>query len=152
MRKAKGLVLVGMICVLIISLLAGCAKSGDKSADTSMTDTPTKTEKEKVTISAMVQQSRYYDGLKAMISKLEKEENIVIDVQVVPDAESLNMIKMKLNSGEAPDMIDYNVPAVYDIVDAAGNFADLSNEAWVANLLVPDNVVNKDGKFTVFHF
>ena len=80
MRKAKGLVLVGMVCVLIISLLAGCAKSGDKSADTSMTDTPAKTEKEKVTISAMVQQSRYYDGLKAMISKLEKEENIVIDV------------------------------------------------------------------------
>lgn len=152
MRKAKGLVFVGMVCVLIISLLAGCAKSGDKSADTSMTDTPTKTEKEKVTISAMVQQSRYYDGLKAMISKLEKEENIVIDVQVVPDAESLNMIKMKLNSGEAPDMIDYNVPAVYDIVDAAGNFADLSDEAWVANLLVPDNVVNKDGKIYGFPF
>ena len=36
-----------------------------------------------------------------MIEKLEKEENIVVDVQVVPDAESLNMIKMKLNSGEA---------------------------------------------------
>ena len=48
----------------------------------------------------MVQQSRYYDGLQKMIEKLEKEENIIVDVQVVPDAESLNMIKMKLNSGE----------------------------------------------------
>ena len=44
----------------------------------------------------MIQQSRYYDGLQAMIDKLKEEENIIIDVQVVPDAESLNMLKMKV--------------------------------------------------------
>ena len=44
-----------------------------------------------------------------MIQKLEEEENIKIDAQIVPDDESLNMIKMKLNSGECPDIIDYNV-------------------------------------------
>ena len=63
------------------------------------------------------------------------------------------MIKMKLNSGEAPDIIDYNIPAVYDIVDPASNFADLSDEAWVDSLLIPDNVTNKDdGKIYGFPF
>ena len=65
-----------------------------------------------------------------MIQKLEEEENIKIDAQIVPDDESLNMIKMKLNSGECPDIIDYNVPAVYDIIDPASNFADMTGEAW----------------------
>ena len=108
---------------------------------------------EAVTISAMIQQSRYYDGLQAMIDKLKEEENIIIDVQVVPDAESLNMLKMKLNSGEAPDIIDYNIPAIYDIVDPAKNFADMSNEAWVGRLQIPDNVTCKaDGKIYGFPF
>lgn len=63
-----------------------------------------------------------------MIQKLEEEENIKIDAQIVPDDESLNMIKMKLNSGECPDIIDYNVPAVYDIIDPASNFADMTGK------------------------
>lgn len=149
MKNTKKLVSVGLTCALSVGLLAGCNSS--KSADNQAAEN--KKSDEKVTISAMIQQSRYYDGLQAMIEKLEKEENIVVDVQVVPDAESLNMIKMKLNSGEAPDIIDYNIPAVYDIVDPASNFADLSDEEWVDSLLIPDNVKNKDdGKIYGFPF
>lgn len=106
----------------------------------------------KVTITALVQQSRNFDGLQEMIKKLEEEENIVVDVQVVPDDESLNIIKMKLNSGECPDLIDYNIPAVYDIVDPAGNFADLSDEEWVGKLKIPANVTADDGKIYGFPF
>lgn len=63
------------------------------------------------------------------------------------------MLKMKLNSGEAPDIIDYNIPAIYDIVDPAKNFADMSNEAWVGRLQIPDNVTCKaDGKIYGFPF
>ena len=149
MKNTKKVVSIGLACTLSVGLLAGCGTSKETGTQT----TQNKDGNEKVTISAMVQQSRYYDGLQAMIEKLEKEENIIVDVQVVPDAESLNMIKMKLNSGEAPDIIDYNIPAVYDIVDPASNFADLSDEAWVDNLLIPDNVKNKeDGKIYGFPF
>ncbi len=149
MKNTKKVVSIGLACALSVGLLAGCGTSKENGTQT----TQEKNSNEKVTISAMVQQSRYYDGLQAMIEKLEKEENITVDVQVVPDAESLNMIKMKLNSGEAPDIIDYNIPAVYDIVDPASNFADLSDEAWVDNLLIPENVTNKeDGKIYGFPF
>lgn len=38
-------------------------------------------------------------------------------------------------------------------MDPASNFADLSDEAWVDNLLIPDNVKNKeDGKIYGFPF
>ncbi len=144
MKKMNKAISVGLACVVGVSLFSGYGGAEVVSA---------KTKDEKVTISAMVQQSRYYEGLQAMIEKLEKEENIIVDVQVVPDAESLNMIKMKLNSGEAPDIIDYNIPAVYDIVDPANNFADLSDEEWVDKLLIPDNVTYKeDGKIYGFPF
>ena len=148
---------IGLACVMGVGLLSGCGSETSGTEPTGTTEnvgvTQEKQGDEKVVITAMVQQSRYYDGLKAMIEKLEKEENIVVDVQVVPDAESLNMIKMKLNSGEAPDIIDYNIPAIYDIVDPASNFADMSGEAWVERLLIPDNVTYKDdGKIYGFPF
>lgn len=108
---------------------------------------------EKVTITALIQQSRNFDGLQEMIKKLEEEENIIVDAQIVPDGEALNMIKMKLNSGEAPDIIDYNVPAIYDAVDPAQYFADMSEEEWVQKLVIPGNVECKaDGKIYGFPF
>ena len=108
--------------------------------------------KEKVVVTALIQQSRNFEGLQKMIQKLEEEENIKIDAQIVPDDESLNMIKMKLNSGECPDIIDYNVPAVYDIIDPASNFADMTGEAWTDRLVIPGNVTAKDGKIYGFPF
>ena len=103
-------------------------------------------------VTALIQQSRNFEGLQKMIQKLEEEENIKIDAQIVPDDESLNMIKMKLNSGECPDIIDYNVPAVYDIIDPASNFADMTGEAWTDRLVIPGNVTAKDGKIYGFPF
>lgn len=105
------------------------------------------------TLTAMIQQSRYYNGLQAMIEKLKTEENITIDVQVIPDTEFLNMLRMKLNAGEAPDLIDYNIPAIYEIVDPGRNFADLSQEEWTKRLLFPENVTcRSDGKIYGFPF
>ena len=157
MKKINKLMAVGLTCMMGVGLLSGCGSEASGTEPAGSTEnagvTQEKQSDEKTVITAMVQQSRYYDGLQKMIEKLEKEENIVVDVQVVPDAESLNMIKMKLNSGEAPDIIDYNIPAIYDIVDPASNFADLSDEAWVDQLLIPDNVTYKeDGKIYGFPF
>lgn len=157
MKKINKLMAVGLTCMMGVGLLSGCGSEASGTEPAGNTENAGVTQEnqsdEKTVITAMVQQSRYYDGLQKMIEKLEKEENIVVDVQVVPDAESLNMIKMKLNSGEAPDIIDYNIPAIYDIVDPASNFADLSDEAWVDQLLIPDNVTYKeDGKIYGFPF
>ncbi len=127
-----------ILCLCLLLLIFGMAVYGFSGSDT---------------ITAMIQQSRYYNGLQAMIEKLKVEENITIDVQVIPDMEFLNMLRMKLNAGEAPDLIDYNIPAVYDIVDPAKNFADLSGEEWVGRLLFPEHVTcREDGKIYGFPF
>lgn len=145
--KKKRLLAVLMAAAMTFSLAAcGSGGSGNASGEGASESGETQT------ITMLVQQSRNFDGLQEMIKKLEEDENIVIDVQVVPDDESLNMIKMKLNSGECPDLIDYNVPAIYDIVDPAENFADMSDEEWVSKLKIPENVTADDGKIYGFPF
>lgn len=151
---------MSIAAVLTVSLLAACSTSPAPAtvteapgAESKATEAPAKeTNKEPVKITALVQQSRNYDGLQNMIEKLKEEENITVDVQVVPDGESLNMIKMKLNSGEAPDMIDYNVPAIYSIIDPEQNFADLSDCEFVDRMTIPENAMYTDGKIYGFRF
>lgn len=145
--KKKRLLAVLMAAAMTFSLAAcGSGGSGNASGEGESESGGTQT------ITMLVQQSRNFDGLQEMIKKLEEDENIVIDVQVVPDDEALNMIKMKLNSGECPDLIDYNVPAIYDIVDPAENFADMSDEEWVSKLKIRENVTADDGKIYGFPF
>ena len=59
----------------------------------------------------MVMQSRNYTGLQKMVAKLAEDENITIDFQVIPDDQFDNILKMKVNSGEAPDIIALQFPA-----------------------------------------
>ena len=163
----KSVFAIAAACMVTVGALAGCGGQGkDTAAEGPQTEsvkaeaskeqqeTPAKEagSKEKVVVTALIQQSRNFEGLQKMIQKLEEEENIKIDAQIVPDDESLNMIKMKLNSGECPDIIDYNVPAVYDIIDPASNFADMTGEAWTDRLIIPGNVTAKDGKIYGFPF
>lgn len=163
----KSVFAIAAACMVTVGALAGCSGQGkDTAAEVPQTEsvkaeaskeqqeTPAKEagSKEKVVVTALIQQSRNFEGLQKMIQKLEEEENIKIDAQIVPDDESLNMIKMKLNSGECPDIIDYNVPAVYDIIDPASNFADMTGEAWTDRLVIPGNVTAKDGKIYGFPF
>ena len=165
MKQRKLLALL-LSCAMAAGVLAGCGNkteapaAGAETTEAEVTEAAEETEPEAaetekgepVVITALIQQSRNFDGLQKMIQKLEEEENIKIDAQIVPDEESLNMIKMKLNSGECPDIIDYNVPAIYDIVDPAANFADMTGEEWTSRLIIPDNVTAKDGKIYGFPF
>ena len=71
-----------------------------------------------------------------------------MDLQIVPDDQYNNLLQMKINSGEAPDMIDYNLPAIYGLIDPETYLADLSDEEWVGNLKNPDVVTHPiSGKF-----
>lgn len=149
--------IAGMMAFTLVVGLAACGGTppapSSSAPAASAEAAPEAAKNEPVTITALIQQSRNYDGLQKMIQKLKEEENITVDAQIVPDEESLNMIKMKLNSGEAPDIIDYNVPAIYDIVDPVQYFADMSGEAWTSKLVIPDNVKHKaDGKIYGFPF
>lgn len=152
-KEMKKFIAALLACVLVFGLVACGSNATPKTTEDASANTAKADGKKPVTITALIQQSRNFDGLQEMIKKLEAEENIIIDAQVVPDGEALNMIKMKLNSGEAPDIIDFNVPAIYDIIDPAEYFADMSGEEWTKNLLIPENVTcRQDGKIYGFPF
>lgn len=144
--------------VLLATSLMACSSSDDSSTATADTTATTETASEEaeatssepVTLSVMMQQSRVYPGLEAMIEKLEEEENIIFDMQILPDDEYKSVLQMKLNSGEAPDLIDYNTNNFVDLNPNA-NLYDLSDTTWAAELINPD-VVTYDDKIYAFPF
>jgi raffinose/stachyose/melibiose transport system substrate-binding protein len=99
-----------------------------------------------VKLTATVMQGRNVPGLQKMVDKLKAEENIELDIQVIPDAQYDNLIKMKINSGEAPDLIDYNQPQICGVLPPEQYLYDLSDRPWVDKLIAKDNQKWTDGK------
>ena len=95
MKKKKLLKVLSGVCVVTMSLgmLSGC---GGNSTDSDGQTGKQETRK----VSAMVQQSRNYKGLQKMVDKLEEEEGIVIDMQIVPDDQYVNLLQMKVNQAK----------------------------------------------------
>ncbi|MGL1890968.1 MAG: ABC transporter substrate-binding protein [Spirochaetaceae bacterium] len=128
--KFTKLIMMFLMTMICSSLFA--SGNNEKPAGTEKVE-----KKQKRELTAMLLQSRNFDGLQEMIAKLEAEENIVIDLQVIPDDQYDNLLKIKVNSGVAPDIMDYNVPHIYDILDPDKHFEDLSDQPWVSKLVNP---------------
>ena len=131
----RGIAAVLSTALLGSALITGCGKSDEKETKTS----------EGGKISALLIQSQNNDGLQRMFEKLEEEENIKVDAQVIPDDQYLNILQMKQASGELPDIIQYNIPHLYNYLDPETELYDFSDEAWVDELLQPE-VSQVDGK------
>ena len=117
--------------VILATTLTACGSSGGASAGGENgqpgTDGGAMTEesgakapgdkKEKIELTGMVQQSRWYSGLQKMVEKLETDENIVIEFEVIPDDQYDNLMKMRLNSHEAPDLVAYQFADLFAAVN-----------------------------------
>ena len=95
-------------------------------------------------ISMIVQESGYTQGLVRMIKKVLVEENIRIDVQIIPDNQADNIIRMKINTGTVPDLVDYSVPGIYGLANPTMYLENLSNESWVTRLRHPEYIRYKN--------
>ena len=88
-RSGKRIMAAAMALAMTMSL-AACGSGGNDSGSGN--------EKERVELTGMVQQSRWYSWLQAMVEKLEEDENISIEFEVIPDDQYDNLMKMRLNS------------------------------------------------------
>lgn len=152
-------VLAFLMAMSMVASLAACSSdtttdtSSDSDSSTSSTDTDSDDGvKEERTVTAMVMTSRYGTGLQEMIEKLEEEENIIIDVQAVVDDEMNSLLLMRINSGEAPDLIDYNQPAICGFLDPETYLVDLSDEEWVDRIISPELQYYTDGNIYGYCF
>lgn len=104
--------------------------------------------KEPVTISFMIFQSWLKDPLKDILEQIKQEENITVDLQVVPDNQFGDLLKAKIAAGDMPDLVSQNSSQVS--VLGADNLADLSGEPWVSRLTRPETIKSDDGKIQMF--
>ncbi len=76
-------------------------------------------------------------GVDQKIAKVfEKETGIKIDFQIVPDAQWRDLLKVKLASGEAPDifLVDADPFSLNDRIHPAENCIDLSKEKFISRM------------------
>ena len=124
----KKLLAIACITALTGTMVIGCGKAAETKSES----------KKEEKISVMLVQSQNIDGLQEMFAKLEEEEGIKIDAQVIPDDQYVKMVQMKKASGELPDVVQNNVPHIFNILEPEKDLYDFSDEEWVSQLVQPD--------------
>lgn len=89
--------------------------------------------KKDITITEMVSQGWMRDVDLELAKRFTEETGIKVDIQIVPAAQHHDLLKAKLNAGEAPDIfwIQTNPFAIRTEIDPDKNCVDLTNEKWV---------------------
>jgi raffinose/stachyose/melibiose transport system substrate-binding protein len=91
---------------------------------------------DKVTLTYLASQGWVFDAEQELGKKFEEQTGIAIDYQIVPADQYFNLLRTKLNSGEAPDIFG-GQSGVTDLklqYNVHKNAVDLSNEPWVSKL------------------
>ena len=135
MRK-RLLKLLSTLCVTMMagSVLAGC---GGNSSSTS-SDSKSTSSSEKVTLTfGSHQYGLPTSGVVQELAKqFESETGIKIDFQISPDAQWRDLLKVKLDSGEAPDIFcaDADPLNLVTRVNPEKYVLDVTNEEWVKRM------------------
>lgn len=126
LMKTVGL---SMATIMACGMLAGCGQ-GEETGES-------KDGKKKVTLTFGSHQSGLPTSgiVQDLAKEFEEETGIKIDFQVSPDAQWRDLIKVKLDSGEAPDIICVDTP-----INLASSLhmdkycVDLTDQEWVSRL------------------
>lgn len=130
-KSLKKLTALGLAFAMTASM-AACGSQGSSPEEGGADG------REHVELTGMVQQSRWYSGLQAMVEKLEEEENISIEFEVIPDDQYDNLMKMRLNSHEAPDLVVYQFADLFAAVNPEEFFVALDDEPWMEKVVTPE--------------
>jgi raffinose/stachyose/melibiose transport system substrate-binding protein len=139
-----------IVCIVLV-LSVACGNTVQKQTDTTAETTAkveetiaTTVQNEAINISALTSQSRFKPIMKKMAEQLKADENVTVDFQVLPDDQWDNSIKLKISTGEVPDVMDLNIPANIQSY-GVDKFVDLSDQPWIARLSNPE-LLKVDGK------
>ncbi|MBF9016545.1 MULTISPECIES: ABC transporter substrate-binding protein [unclassified Oceanispirochaeta] len=97
-------------------------------------------------VSLLTSSAKFKEAYRAIALKMEQEEGLQIDIQVIPDDQYQNLIQIKLTSNEVPDVLMQNAPEQYFAMKAKETMVDLSDQPWVSKMLNPGMVTDKEGK------
>ncbi len=134
------------LCALVVAVLAGCA-AGQPTAPAPAPAAPTTAPAaaaptaaptaapaapSKVTLTVMASQGWIKDAELELAKKFEAETGIHVDYQIIPADQYFNVLKTKLNAGEAADIFGgqsgkSDLKVQYDVEK---NAVDLTAEEW----------------------
>lgn len=139
--KTTKTMLFGFVTLLLVILCAGCIRGGEDQG------VPTAAQQEMVTLTFMLPQTHFKPFLKEAIQRFEEEQKLCkIEVQVIPDNQWVNMVKVKAFTHETPDIIRIDKGLMLQI--GAERFVELDeSEPWMARV-IPSEIELKriDGK------
>jgi raffinose/stachyose/melibiose transport system substrate-binding protein len=118
---------VGMVVAGLLAMTVGL---GAQAAETKIT--------------FMTSQAKFKEAYRTMAAAILADHKIAIDFQVVPDDQYFNLLKVKIASGEVPDVFQTNMPET--LLDTANTTVDLSDQPWVSRLVNPGLLKYPDGK------
>lgn len=133
MRKSL-VKLLSTLCVTVMAagVLVGCGGSSTSGSNDS------KSSGEKVTLTFGSHQSGLPTSgvVQELAKEFEKETGVKIDFQISPDAQWRDLLKVKLDSGEAPDIFcaDADPLNLVTRVNPEKYVVDVSNEEWVKRM------------------
>ncbi len=126
----KKVLAVFVAVAMVVPMIIGCSGKDEGSESGLPFDG--------VTISAMFLQSQNFETLQRMFAKFEEETGAKIDSQVIPDEQYLSLLQAKIATNELPDIMQYNVPHVYNVIDPEEYLYDFSDEEWSSRLVAPE--------------
>lgn len=150
--------------LIVMLFLAGCggsqptpAPATEPAAPAEQSETATEAEapaeaepaQEAITLTYMASQGWIKDAELELAKKFEEETSIHVDYQILPADQYFNVLKTKLNSGEATDIFGgqsgkTDLKVQYDVEK---NAVDLSGEEWVSRMdPLAREMVSLDGK------
>lgn len=109
------------------------AKTEQTTAETEKAEEP---KKEPVTLTLICGQPDYPQGFDTVLEKIQQDELITIDKQIIDNA--YDVVRVKLATNEVPDLFLANVPQTVTLFNADINCEPLDNEPWVSRLVNPE--------------
>lgn len=148
-KSIKKALSLSLAAIMTAGMLAGCGGSDSESGsgDSGSSDSGSK---KSVTLSFGSHQSGLPTTgiVQDLAAEFEEETGIKIDFQVSPDAQWRDLIKVKLDSGEAPDIICVDTPiGLASSLHMDQYCVDLSDQEWVSRMEDSAvSAVSADGK------
>ncbi len=146
MRNCRKWISLYAVCIMVIALVTGCNKGNEQDSGKNVSGGDTK----KVTITFGSHQSGLPTTgiVQDMAKEFEVETGIKIEFQISPDAQWRDLIKVKLNAGEAPDIICVDTPINLISSLRMDKYAiPLTQEEWVSRIdtnVLPSISVDND--------
>lgn len=132
-RNSRRILSLVLAVTMTASLLAGCGEKESTSGSSAQSGKASS-----ITLTFGSHQSGLPNSgvVQNLAAEFEKQTGIKIDFQISPDGQWRDLIKVKLNSGEAPDIIcaDSNPLTLPSTINPAKYCVDLSNESWVSRM------------------